>query len=110
MGDQEVRHQSSCRWPCSCGASLYGESLRADTAEAREERLREAMALAMSHTFASSVAYKILREALTGDQGEKPGDPLCAHEWQYDEQESAGPWTGYIERCRKCGALQQIPQ
>jgi hypothetical protein len=34
----------------------------------------------------------------------------CDHDWQYDEAESEGPWTGYIERCSKCGALQQIPQ
>jgi hypothetical protein len=34
----------------------------------------------------------------------------CDHDWRYDEAESAGPWTGYIERCAKCGALQQIPQ
>jgi hypothetical protein len=34
----------------------------------------------------------------------------CEHEWEYDEDESAGPWTGYIERCKRCGALQQVPQ
>jgi hypothetical protein len=33
----------------------------------------------------------------------------CDHDWRYDEAESAGP-TGYIERCAKCGALQQVPQ
>lgn len=35
---------------------------------------------------------------------------LCKHEWHYDAEESAGPWTGYIERCVRCGALQQVPQ
>lgn len=34
----------------------------------------------------------------------------CAHEWEYDDEESRGPWTGYIERCARCGALQQVPQ
>lgn len=33
----------------------------------------------------------------------------CVHNWQYDEEESRGPWTGYIERCVKCNALQQVP-
>lgn len=23
----------------------------------------------------------------------------CEHDWEYDEEESEGPWTGYIERC-----------
>lgn len=31
------------------------------------------------------------------------------HQWQYDAEESAGPWTGYIERCARCGALLQVP-
>jgi hypothetical protein len=34
----------------------------------------------------------------------------CEHRWHYDAEESAGPWTGYIERCVKCNALQQVPQ
>lgn len=33
------------------------------------------------------------------------------HQWLYDEEETnSGPWTGYIETCANCGALQQIPQ
>lgn len=35
---------------------------------------------------------------------------LIGHDWHYDAEESAGPWTGYIERCSKCGALCQVPQ
>lgn len=34
---------------------------------------------------------------------------MCDHVWEYDAAESAGPWTGYMERCSKCGALQQVP-
>ncbi len=33
----------------------------------------------------------------------------CDHDWQYDHEESQGPWTGYMERCSKCGALSQVP-
>jgi hypothetical protein len=37
------------------------------------------------------------------------------HDWVYDEEETntvvdGKPITGYIEKCRKCGILQQIPQ
>lgn len=34
----------------------------------------------------------------------------CEHRWCYDAEESEGPWTGYIERCVKCNAIQQVPQ
>lgn len=33
----------------------------------------------------------------------------CEHIWRFDAEETAGPWTGYIERCVKCNALQQVP-
>lgn len=33
----------------------------------------------------------------------------CDHDWQYDHEESQGPWTGYIESCTKCGAICQVP-
>lgn len=42
-------------------------------------------------------------------QSESAATP-CVHEWEYDEEESKGPWTGYIERCKHCGELQQVPQ
>jgi hypothetical protein len=34
----------------------------------------------------------------------------CDHDWMYDEEQSKGPWTGYIESCPKCGAIVQVPQ
>lgn len=34
----------------------------------------------------------------------------CVHDWRYDAAESAGPWTGYIERCVRCNTLRQVPQ
>lgn len=36
--------------------------------------------------------------------------PKCDHDWQYDHEESQVPYSGYIERCSKCGALSQVPQ
>ena len=43
----------------------------------------------------------------TSQEGQ-PSD-TCEHDWRYDADESQGPWTGYIEKCAKCGALQQVP-
>jgi hypothetical protein len=34
---------------------------------------------------------------------------VCEHEWRYDADESQ-VGTGYVESCRRCGALQQVPQ
>lgn len=33
----------------------------------------------------------------------------CDHRWRYDPVESAKPYTGYCERCVKCGAISQVP-
>jgi hypothetical protein len=34
----------------------------------------------------------------------------CDHEWEFYEDEAARPYTGYLERCEKCGTIVQIPQ
>lgn len=35
----------------------------------------------------------------------------CDHDWRYDPDETmAGPWTGYIETCVRCGQIRQVPQ
>jgi hypothetical protein len=34
----------------------------------------------------------------------------CAHEWEYMERKPAETYTGYCERCVKCGEIVQIPQ
>lgn len=33
----------------------------------------------------------------------------CDHRWRYDPVESAKPYSGYCERCVKCGAISQVP-
>lgn len=38
---------------------------------------------------------------------------LCAtghHEYVYDAEETAKPYTGYIERCIHCDEIVQVPQ
>lgn len=34
--------------------------------------------------------------------------PTCAHEWEYVG--ARWPFTGYIERCQKCGEIVQVVQ
>lgn len=34
----------------------------------------------------------------------------CNHEWLYLEREPGETYTGYCERCPKCGTIRQIPQ
>lgn len=51
-----------------------------------------------------------MRETLSRGESKKPAP--CVHEWEYDETESAatGAWSGHIERCKRCGVLQQVPK
>jgi hypothetical protein len=34
----------------------------------------------------------------------------CDHEWEYMERKPGETYTGYCERCVKCGEIAQIPQ
>lgn len=34
----------------------------------------------------------------------------CAHEYEYLEREPGETYTGYCEKCVKCGRIVQIPQ
>lgn len=35
---------------------------------------------------------------------------VCEHDWQYLEREPGETYTGYCERCAKCGEIVQVPQ
>jgi hypothetical protein len=35
----------------------------------------------------------------------------CDHDWQYyEDPDPMVQYTGYLERCKHCGAISQIPQ
>lgn len=34
----------------------------------------------------------------------------CKHDWEYFEDEENRPYTGYLERCKRCGTVVQVPQ
>jgi hypothetical protein len=44
------------------------------------------------------------------DGGETIAKEACAHEWEYMERELGETYTGYCERCVKCGEIVQVPQ
>lgn len=39
----------------------------------------------------------------------KPPEP-CEHEWEYLEREPGETYTGFCERCVKCGEIIQVVQ
>jgi hypothetical protein len=32
------------------------------------------------------------------------------HEWEYVEREPGETYTGYLERCKRCGLIVRVPQ
>jgi hypothetical protein len=50
--------------------------------------------------------------AITGSVSRVPADMLVCtpHEWEYMERQPGETYTGYCERCVKCGEIVQIPQ
>ena len=52
------------------------------------------------HVFGTS------QELIAWLQAEEP----CEHEWEYLERKPGETYTGYCERCTRCGEIVQIPQ